>query len=45
MQEEMNALNKNNTWDLMNLPDCAKVIDNKWVFRVKTDQDGSPVRL
>lgn len=44
MQEEIDALKTNNTWDLVKLPDNAKLIDNKWVFRIKTDQGGNPVR-
>lgn len=32
MQEEMDALKANNTWNLVKLPKNAKTIDNKWVF-------------
>lgn len=44
MKDEMEALNSNNTWTLMPLPKNTRIIDNKWVFRVKTDNVGNPVR-
>lgn len=44
MQEEINALKCNNTWDLVTLPKNAKIVDNKWVFRIKTSSDGKPLR-
>ena len=45
MDQEMEALKLNNTWDLVNVPNNAKIIDNKWVFRIKSDQDGNPIRF
>lgn len=30
MKEEMNSLQKNKTWKLVNLPEGRKVIKNKW---------------
>jgi hypothetical protein len=41
MQEEMKALHKNNTWDLVELPNGKKAIGCKWVFTVKHKADGS----
>ncbi|CAM8987460.1 unnamed protein product [Rhodiola kirilowii] len=35
MQDEINSLNKNNTWKLVKKPDGVKVVDSKWVFRYK----------
>ncbi|KAE8691333.1 protein TOPLESS [Hibiscus syriacus] len=35
MQEEIEALLKNNTWDLVPLPQGRKPIGNKWVFKIK----------
>ncbi|KAE8716977.1 cytochrome P450 71A9-like [Hibiscus syriacus] len=39
MQEEIEALHKNNTWDLMPLPQVRKPIGNKWVFKIKRNGD------
>ena len=41
MQQEYDALQKNNTWDLVPLPPNRQVIGCKWVFRVKENADGS----
>lgn len=35
MQEEMESLHKNKTWELVNLPKDKKVVRCKWVFRKK----------
>ena len=39
MHEEMNSLNKNKTYDLVELPKGKKVLKNKWVFKLKKDGD------
>ena len=39
--EEIQALEKNDTWEVVNLPDGKKTIGNKWVFIVKYKADGS----
>lgn len=41
MQVEMEALEKNNTWDLVELSDWKKPVGCKWVFTVKYNWDGS----
>ena len=41
MQAEYDALIENKTWTLTDLPTNAKVIDSKWVFKTKLDQDGN----
>ncbi|CAL1681979.1 unnamed protein product [Lasius platythorax] len=41
MDIEMASLKENQTWTLITLPKDAKVISNKWVFRIKTNPDGS----
>ena len=41
MQQEYEALMKNNTWSLVPLPPDRKPIGCKWVFRVKENVDGS----
>ena len=35
MEEELLAIQKNQTWDLVNLPEGKKAIGLKWVFRTK----------
>ena len=45
MIEEMNALDTNGTWDLVDLPLNKKAIGCKWVFAVKVNPDGSVARL
>ena len=45
MIEEMNALDGNDTWNLVNLPAGKKAIGSKWVFAVKFNPDGSVARL
>ncbi|KAG8489067.1 hypothetical protein CXB51_017037 [Gossypium anomalum] len=39
MQEEMESLHKNRTWDLVKLPKGKKVVRCKWVFKKK---EGTP---
>ena len=41
MEEEMNSLDKNKTWFLVKLPNGKKALQNKWVFRVNDEIDGS----
>lgn len=33
MEEEMESLRKNDTWDLVAFPDRRKKIGSKWVFK------------
>ncbi|KAH9670456.1 hypothetical protein KPL70_016992 [Citrus sinensis] len=37
MQEEIEALHKNKTWELVPLPRGRKAIGNKWIYKVKRD--------
>ena len=39
MHEEINSLNKNKTYDLVELPKDKKALKNKWVFKLKKDGD------
>lgn len=41
MNREMKALEENKTWELVNLPPGKKAIANKWVYKVKTNSNGS----
>ena len=40
MQEEMESLHKNNTWDLVKLPKGKKIVRCKWVFKRKKGTPG-----
>ena len=39
IHEKMNSLNKNKTYDLVELPKGKKVLKNKWVLKLKKDGD------
>jgi hypothetical protein len=39
MKEEMNALERNGTWDLVELPKDRKIVGCKWVFKLKRGVD------
>lgn len=41
MQDELQALTKNKTWDLVPLPPNRKAIGSKWVYKIKQNSDGS----
>ena len=40
MKEEMDSLEKNETWNLVELPKDRKVVGCKWVFKLKKSVDG-----
>lgn len=41
MDEEINSLLKNETWELVDLPTGKNALPSKWVFKRKTDQQGN----
>ena len=41
MDEEMNSLQKNTTWELVSLPSGRKLVQCKWVFQNKVVVDNS----
>lgn len=45
MDDELASIYKNGTWDLVPLPSDRKAIITKWVYRVKTNADGSTAKL
>ncbi|CAJ2651271.1 unnamed protein product [Trifolium pratense] len=44
MAEELAALHKTNTWDLVPLPPGKRAIGSRWVYKIKTKSDGSVER-
>ena len=41
MAEELVALERSGTWDLVSLPFGVRPITCKWVYKIKTPSDGS----
>ena len=41
MEEELRAIERNQIWDLVDLPSNKSPIDVKWVFKLKLKPDGS----
>ena len=39
IQEEMKSLNENHTYDLVKLPKGKRALKNKWVYRLKTENN------
>ena len=44
MNEKLDALHKNNTWDMVDLPPGQSVVGCRWVYKIKTKADGSVER-
>ncbi|GKV27935.1 hypothetical protein SLEP1_g37048 [Rubroshorea leprosula] len=44
MQDELQALDKTCTWDLVDLPAGKPLVGCKWVYKIKTQSDGSVER-
>ena len=44
MNEEVQALEENHTWQIVDSPSNAKVLGGKWVYRIKRGVDGEPSR-
>ena len=45
IQKEIEALNNNNTWDLVDLPAGKRAISSKWVYKVKFKSGGTLERF
>ena len=43
--DEYNSLITNGTWELVDREKWMRVIPCKWVFKIKTDENGNPVRF
>ena len=44
MKEEFSSLQKNNTWELVDLPPGRKLVQCKLVYKSKFSADGSPFK-
>jgi hypothetical protein len=40
MDEELDQIEKNDTWELVPRPNNKNAISTKWVFRIKLNEDG-----
>ena len=41
MKSEMGSMYENKVWTLIDFPDDRRAIENKWIFKKKTDADSS----
>ncbi|KAK1613137.1 hypothetical protein QYE76_036810 [Lolium multiflorum] len=41
MKSEMGSMYDNQVWTLVDLPDSRKAVENKWIFKRKTNADGN----
>ena len=41
MKSEMGSMYENKVWTLVDLPDDRQAIENKWIFKKKTDAHGN----
>ncbi|KAK1606892.1 hypothetical protein QYE76_030565 [Lolium multiflorum] len=41
MKSEMGSMYDKKVWTLVDLPDSRKAVENKWIFKRKTDADGN----
>jgi hypothetical protein len=44
MQQENSSLTANGTWELVDLPPGRMVVNNMWIFKVKSDTAGDVSR-
>jgi hypothetical protein len=44
MNEELDQIEKNNTWELVPRPENKNIIGSKWVFKNKMNEKGQVVR-
>src|SRR4051795_152072 len=43
MKSEIGSMYENQVWTLVDLPDGRKAVENKWIFKKKTDADGNVI--
>ena len=44
MKDEYDSLMKNKTWEEVDLPSNRKLLNCKWVFKIKLDKEGNITR-
>ena len=44
MNEEMDQIEKSQTWELVSIPEGKNVIRTKWIFKNKLNEDGEVIR-
>jgi hypothetical protein len=44
MKEELDSIEENKTWELIDLPHGRKAVGSKWVYKIKRDENGKIVR-
>ena len=44
MHEKLNQFVRNDVWELTPRPEDVHVIDIKWIFKSKTDEDGEIIQ-
>lgn len=45
MQDELKSMQNNEVSDLVRLPNAAKIVEYKWIFKTKRDSKGNVERL
>jgi hypothetical protein len=45
MRQEYSSLMDNGTWELVDLPPCRVVVNNMWIYKVKSDTTGDVTRF
>lgn len=44
IKDELDSLTSNNTWSLVSKPTNKNIVQCKWVFTIKIDEHGNPIR-
>jgi len=44
MNEELDQIEKNNTWEMVQRPEGKNVIGSKWIFKNKLNEQGQVIR-
>jgi hypothetical protein len=44
MQQELDSLMDNGTWELVDLPEGRTVVNIMWIYKIKSDTDGDLFR-